>query len=102
MNQQLTKEQLIGEFEEVYENDIKISSLEEQIKVIKQDTTDRLKDFAKDNEIKELKWLKDNYKRWKDLKFNGKDPNGDEDFYTLLAMVDEAIAEESDESGGDK
>lgn len=101
MNQQLTKDQLIGEFEEVYENDVKICSLEEQIKVIKQDTTDRLKDFAKDNEIKEIKWLKDNYKRWKDLKFNGKDPGDDEDFYTLLAMVDEAIAEET-ESEGDK
>jgi ATP-dependent Clp protease adapter protein ClpS len=97
MNSQLTKEQLIGEFEEVFENDKKIIALEEQIKVIKLDSKDRLTDFAKDNEIKSVKYVTDNYKRWKAFKLSGKNPDEEEDFYTLMNFVDEAISEEASE-----
>ena len=97
MNSQLTKEQLIGEFEEVFENDKKIIALEEQIKVIKLDSKDRLTDFAKDNEIKSVKYVTDNYKRWKAFKLSGKNPDEEEDFYTLMNFVDEVISEEASE-----
>jgi len=98
MNSQLTKEMLIGEFEVVYENDVKIVKLTEQANVIKIDTKDRFDDFAKDNEIKNVAWVKDCYKRWKKLKISGKAPDEDEDFYTLQIMVDEAIAEDCEPS----
>lgn len=102
MNSQLTKEQVIGEFEEVFENDKKIISLEEQIKVIKMDSKDRLTEFAKENEIKSVKFVTDNYKRWKAFKISGKNPEDEDDFYTLMNFVDEAIAEESADRGDGK
>ena len=101
MNSQLTKEQLIGEFEVIWENDVKIDKLNEQVKVIKQDSKERFEDFAKENEIKSVSFVKEAYKRWRKLKLSGSAPDEDEDFYTLLVMVDDAITEESD-SGKEK
>ena len=101
MNSQLTKDQLIGEFEVIWENDVKIDKLNEQIKVIKQDSKERFEDFTKENEIKSVSFVKEAYKRWRKLKISGEAPDQDEDFYTLLVMVDEAITEDSD-SGDSK
>lgn len=90
----VSKEQLIGNFEAVYDEDQKISSLRSQAKEIGKYKTELMKDLASELDVKG-KQLTAAYKRYKDLREKSVDPD-EEDIYTLLTLVDEYFQEEED------
>ena len=80
-------EELIGEFESIEEQELKIDDLKSQIKMITADNNQRFKEFAKNKETKD-KYIKQLYKHWKEQK-ESEDREGDnEDLYTLMAILD--------------
>jgi hypothetical protein len=88
----LDRNALIGTYEEAYEEDMQAAILKSQAKMITDKKTERLDDFAKDSEI-DKKLIKQGYARYKALR-NGTLDAADEDFYTVMAAVDEGFAEE--------
>ena len=90
----LDKQALLGTYEEAYEEDMQASILKSQAKVILDKKKERLDDFAKDCEI-DKKLISQGYTRYKALRNGSIDPT-DEDFYTVMAAVDEGFAEDTD------
>jgi len=88
----VTKNEIIAEFEAAYEEDSKASELKSQASELTKARAERLKSFASDAEV-EVKLINKAYGRYKELKKGTIDVN-DEDFYTLMATVDEAFADE--------
>jgi len=91
----LNKVELIATFEASYEEDLKAAALTSQAKEIKDKRAERLSDFAKECEI-DKKLVAKAYGRYKELK-KGAIEADDEDFYTLMAAVDESFVEETEE-----
>lgn len=96
MKENLTNDELIGNFEAWKEEEDKEASLKAQAKLIKDKLGDTITDYAKDIEVKAAD-IKDAYKYWKERKFKGKEPS--DEVYTLRAIVDEEIddGEEAEE-----
>lgn len=87
-------DELIGTFESVEENDFKVDNLKAQIKMLKDDSSKIIKEFAKDKET-DPKFIRDGYKHWKSKKRSGGDAD-DDDLYTILALVDSALENEEE------
>lgn len=85
-------EELIGTFESVEENDFKVDALKSQIKMLNEDSSNIIKEFAKDKET-EPKFVRNGYKHWKEKKRAGEAAD-DDDLYTILALVDSALEDE--------
>jgi hypothetical protein len=83
----VTGESILGYCESVDENVAKIDTLKSQIKAITQDTDELTKITAKEFEVK-AKDLKKTYKQYKDMKADGAE---DSDFWTLVALLEEAL-----------
>lgn len=88
----LDPQELLNEFEAAYDDEVKVSALQSQIKVLKDGISDRLEDFAGDIEANK-KFVKEAYARFKKLK-TGKLKATDEDYYALMEAVDEFFIEE--------
>lgn len=80
-------EELIGTFEAVEEQDEKISDLNSQIKMLRDDNAQRFADFAKDKETKP-KYIKSLYTHWREAKCQDKPTEENDDLYTLMAQLD--------------
>jgi hypothetical protein len=91
---QLDKTALIATLEEAYDEDLQASVLKSQAKVIMDKRKERLEDFAKDAEV-DKKLINKAYARYKELR-KGSIDVADEDFYTIMALVDEGFAEDAD------
>jgi hypothetical protein len=83
MRSGLAVSEVIGTFENVYENDSKIKGLQTQIKALNEDSGEIFKASAADFETKP-KSLKEAYKKWKAWQEGDKD---DDDFFEICAMV---------------
>jgi hypothetical protein len=86
--------ELVGLYESIHDNEEKASGLKEQIKMVGADSTEKFKTFAEANEV-EISDLKEGYKHYKRVHDNGE---SDDDLYTIMAKVDEALANETAES----
>lgn len=93
MRSGITTDEIIGQFEAVYENDEKIASLKAQEKQLSADSKDLFKTAAEDMETT-VSALKEGYKYWKKAKDGGASDN--EDAYTIMAMIDQAIEEDGE------
>lgn len=85
--------ELIGLYESIHDNEEKTSGLKEQIKMVGADSTEKFKSFAEANEA-EVSDLKEGYKHYKRVHDNGET---DDDLYTIMAKVDEALADETED-----
>jgi len=83
----ITGEEILGFCEAVDENVEKMDVLKAQIKAITQDTDELTRTTAKDFEVKP-KDLKKAYKQYRDMKSDGAE---DSDFWTLVALLEEAL-----------
>jgi CRISPR/Cas system CSM-associated protein Csm2 small subunit len=88
--------EVIGFFESIEEDDLKIADLSSQIKAIKLDIGSHFKEVAKDFETK-AKQLKQAYKYWVERKREieqGEDIT-ENDFSILMNLIDLKLEEES-------
>jgi len=92
----INKTELLGCLEEAYSDDLQAADLKSQAKAFTDSKSARLKDFAKEVEV-EPKLINKAYARYKEIKNGTLDP-ADEDFYNLMAAVDESFAEEEAQS----
>lgn len=88
-------DELVGTFEKVEENDFKVATLKSQIKMLNDDSSATMKEFAKDKETKP-KFVRDGYKHWKEKKYSNDEESEDDDLYTILALVDSALEDSGD------
>lgn len=89
-------EELIGEFENIEEQEYRIEDLKAQVKMIVADNNSRFKEFAKSKETKD-KYIKQLYKHWKEQRNSGATDGENEDLYTLMAMLDMYFEKDSEE-----
>jgi hypothetical protein len=94
MREGVSTDEMLGYFESIYENDLKIADLNSQVKALKADSSELTKITSKDFEVKAKK-LKQAYQHWKDAK--GGEAEEDDDLYTLFALVDEIIEKENNQ-----
>ena len=88
--------ELMGLFEALDENEDKIDTHKETIKMLKADTKAQIKAFAESKEAK-IEDINDSYKYYQKRHHKGEAAN--EDFFTLCALIDNATeAENEDES----
>jgi len=92
----VTGEEILGYCESVDENTVKVDALKSQIKAITQDTDELTRMTAKEFEVKP-KDLKKAYKQYRDMKKDGAE---DSDFWTLVALLEEAL--DSQDKGKDE
>lgn len=88
------KDELIGLYESLADNDERISGLSEQKKMINADSKARLEEFAKEKEVSASS-LRKGYKHYKECIA---EDSVDEDVYTLMAMVDESLTSGSSDN----
>ena len=93
--QQISKDELIGNFEAVFEEQEKASALRSQANEISKKATEMLNDFAAEIESTKTQ-VNDAYKRYKNLRLK-KVSADDEDYYTLMTVVDEHFTEEEND-----
>lgn len=87
-----SKEEVLGLFEAIDDNNDKIDVHKETIKMLNTDSSEQLKQFAKEKEM-QVQDLKDAYKYYRKRQKDGEAAT--EDFFTLCALID--LATESDE-----
>lgn len=92
---QITKEEVIGNFEAVYEAEQQAADLRSQANEIAKDAKARLKEFAADLETTKAQ-ISEAYRRYKALRQQTLKAE-DEDFYTLITAIDEYFQEENEE-----
>lgn len=92
---QITKEEVIGNFESVYEEEQRAADLRSQANEIAKDAKTRLKEFADDLETTKSQ-ITEAYRRYKALRQQTLKAE-DEDFYTLITAIDEYFQEEDEE-----
>jgi len=93
---QITQEEVIGNFESVYESEQQAADLRSQANEISKDAKARLKEFADDLETTKTQ-ISEAYRRYKALRQQTLNAE-DEDYYTLITAVDEHFqAEDSEE-----
>lgn len=92
---QITKEEVIGNFEAVYEAEQQAADLRSQANEIAKDAKARLKEFAADLETTKAQ-ISEAYRRYKALRQQTLKAE-DEDFYTLITAIDEYFQEEDEE-----
>lgn len=91
--QQVTQDQIIGNFEAAYDDDRRAGDLRSQANEIAKDVKARLKEFADEIEADKHE-VAEAYRRYKKFREGG-DPGGD-DYYTLITAVDEYFAEDGE------
>lgn len=91
--QQITANEIIGNFEAAYDDDQRAADLRSQANEISKDVKARLKEFADEIEA-DKREVAEAYRRYKQLRQGG-DPGGD-DYYTLITAVDEYFAEDEE------
>lgn len=89
----VSAEELQGLFEALDDNEDKIDTHKETIKMIKADSTEQIKTFSSEKEVSATD-LKDAYKYYRKRTKDGEAVN--EDYFTLCAMID-TISENNDE-----
>jgi uncharacterized protein YoxC len=89
----LTGTEVLGAMENMDENKKKEEALKQQIKAINEDTNEMVKAYAQDWETKP-KDIKKVYKQYQDMK---KSDNDDSDFWSLTALLEEALEDEGDD-----
>lgn len=93
--QQFNAEELLGLFESIDDNNEKIDTHKETIKMINADSAEQFKTFASEKEMK-VQDLKDAYKYYQKRHNDGEAAN--EDYFTLCALIDTATDTDEDES----
>ena len=88
------KDELIGHYESLADNDERISGINEQKKMINADSKARIDEFAKEKEVSPSS-LKKGYTHYKECIA---EDSIDEDVYTLMAMVDESLTNGNNDS----
>ena len=87
----ITGNEILGYCLSMEENNKKITSLKEQIKVINADSSELTKITSRDFEVKP-KDLKKAYKQYLDMK-----KEGQEDYFSLVALLEEELEKSSSE-----
>lgn len=90
----VSAEELQGLFEALDDNEDKIDTHKETIKMIKADSSEQLKTFSADKEVS-VSDLKDAYKYYRKRTKDGEAVN--EDYFTLCAMIDNISENEDSE-----
>lgn len=85
--QNIVTDELLGLFESIDDNNTKIDTHKETIKMLNADSAEQFKTFAEEKEIK-LRDLKDAYKYYQRRHNDGEESS--DDFFTLCALVDNA------------
>jgi hypothetical protein len=88
--------ELLGLFESLEEQDVKVADLAGQMKMLKKDNVEKMKDFAKEKETKP-KTIRKLYKDYIDAKNAGDQDEVDQesdDYFTLRALLDAAMQNE--------
>ena len=93
--QNCNSQEILGLFEALDDNEDKIDTHKETIKMIKADSTEQLKTFSQDKEVS-VTDLKDAYKYYRKRVKDGEAVN--EDYFTLCAMIDAATEDEEEEN----
>lgn len=93
--QNCSSQEILGLFEALDDNEDKIDTHKETIKMIKADSTEQLKTFSQDKEVS-VTDLKDAYKYYRKRVKDGEAVN--EDYFTLCAMIDAATEDEEEEN----
>lgn len=93
--QNCSSQEILGLFEALDDNEDKIDTHKETIKMIKADSTEQLKTFSQDKEVS-VTDLKDAYKYYRKRVKDGEAVN--EDYFTLCAMIDAATENEEEEN----
>lgn len=83
--QDVRTNELVGLYEAIYDNDLKIQSHKDTCKEIAAETKGLIQEFAKEKEIAE-KNIRAAYKYYKEQVIEGED--GNDDYFTLCALVD--------------
>lgn len=91
---QITKEEVIGNFESVYDAEQQAADLRSQAAAIGKDAKARLNDFAVDLETTKAQ-ISEAYRRYKALRAQTVKAE-DEDFYTLITAIDEYFQTEEE------
>lgn len=92
----ITGEQILGLCESLKDQTDKAKDLASQIKMLKKDNSDRIKEFAKDNGLKS-KYVNDLYKHYLQVVDSDQPVEESDDFYTLLSLLDAALQQEKPE-----
>lgn len=87
-------DQIVGTFESAFESEEKARDLQSQIKMLKTDVSEQLKEFAKDFEM-DVKDVKKAYTYWKEVKDKEDPSSASEDFFSLCVLIDSGVAEEN-------
>lgn len=93
--QNCSSQEILGLFEALDDNEEKIDTHKETIKMIKADSTEQLKTFSQEKEVS-VTDLKDAYKYYRKRVKDGEAVN--EDYFTLCAMIDAATEDEEEEN----
>jgi siroheme synthase (precorrin-2 oxidase/ferrochelatase) len=93
--QNCSSQEILGLFEALDDNEDKIDTHKETIKMIKADSTEQLKTFSQEKEVS-VTDLKDAYKYYRKRVKDGEAVN--EDYFTLCAMIDAATEDEEEEN----
>lgn len=93
--QNCSSQEILGLFEALDDNEDKIDTHKETIKMIRADSTEQLKTFSQDKEVS-VTDLKDAYKYYRKRVKDGEAVN--EDYFTLCAMIDAATEDEEEEN----
>lgn len=93
--QNCSSQEILGLFEALDDNEDKIDTHKETIKMIKADSTEQLKTFSQEKEVS-VTDLKDAYKYYRKRVKDGEAVN--EDYFTLCAMIDSATENEEEET----
>lgn len=88
-------DELVGAFEAAFDQEEKARDLQSQIKMIKADVTEQLKEFAKDHEM-DAKDVKKAFNYWKEVKDQSDPSSSSEDFFSLCVLIDGGIADENE------
>lgn len=87
-------EELVGAFEAANDSEEKAKDLQSQIKMIKADVADQLKEFANDHEMNP-KDVKKAYNYWKEVRDQDDPSSASEDFFSLCVLIDGGISQEN-------
>ena len=93
--QNCSSQEILGLFEALDDNEDKIDTHKETIKMIKADSAEQLKTFSQKKEVS-VTDLKDAYKYYRKRVKDGEAVN--EDYFTLCAMIDSATENEEEET----
>lgn len=90
----ISKEQLINEFEAAWDDETAANELKNQAKVIMDSVKERLEGYAEESEVAK-KYINEAYARFKKYK-QKKLKASDEDLYAVTEAVDEHFIEEEE------